>query len=87
MCTAAALQDSNSGLLCANCESSFAIDSGVIDLRTTESPQYVYPFYASSSFRIFSDRQAELHQEHYRPGSFSNADRGLDEELVADHAH
>jgi len=70
---AAALQDSPSGLSCANCKHSFTVDGGVIDLRTTDAPQHAYPFYASSSYRLFADKQTELHQEHYRRGSLSNA--------------
>jgi SAM-dependent methyltransferase len=73
VCMAAALQDSPSGLSCASCKHAFTVDGGVIDLRTTDGPQHAYPFYASSSYRLFADKQTELHQEHYRRGSLSNA--------------
>lgn len=44
----------------------------MIDLRVSEATRQTYPFYASKSFRVFADHQTELHQAHYRPGSFSN---------------
>lgn len=71
-CRAPTLQDSAAGLSCASCQRRYPIDNGVIDLRTSGSTQYVHPFYASSYSRVFAEKYAELHQEHYRPGSFSN---------------
>src|SRR5678816_1707640 len=73
VCMAAALQDSPSGLACTSCDHAFAIEGGVIDLRVTDESQHVYPFYASESYRLFADKQTELHQAHYRHGSLSNA--------------
>ena len=71
-CTAPALEDSATGLSCTSCRRQYSIDNGVIDLRTSDSTQYVYPFYASGHFRVFMEKQGELHHEHYRPGSLSN---------------
>ena len=73
---APALQDFTSGLSCTSCDHVFGLNGGVIDLRTTDKPQHRYPFYASDSYRLFADKQAELHQEHYRHGSLSNAIEG-----------
>ena len=71
ICTAA-LRDTVEFLTCGSCGRQYPTANGVIDLRSTDSTQYDHPFYASSYFRVFAAKQADLHREHYRPGSLSN---------------
>jgi SAM-dependent methyltransferase len=71
-CRVPSLEDSEAGLSCTSCRRQYSIDKGVIDLRISDSNQYAHPFYASSYFRVFAEKHALLHQEHYRPGSLSN---------------
>jgi SAM-dependent methyltransferase len=66
------LEHADDDLRCANCGATFPVVRRIVDLRGSSAPQLQRPFYSIEPYRRFAAAQALLHEQHYRPGGFSN---------------